>query len=74
MSCCVFQTLNLPVGVTIRGSVITFLSLSVLSSYTTMADWSVLPPHSEIQTSSPAWLYSGCVARRRALVCGRPES
>src|SRR5690606_4132913 len=39
-----------------------------------MADWSVLPPHSEIQTSSPASLYSGCRARRMALLSGRPES
>ena len=40
----------------------------------TIADGSVLPAHSEIHTSSPAWLYSGCVARRSALVCGRPLS
>src|SRR6185369_4442126 len=39
-----------------------------------MADWSVLPPHSEIQTSLPSALYSGCTARRVALVTGRPES
>src|SRR6185369_1663400 len=39
-----------------------------------MADWSVLPPHSEIQTSLPSALNSGCTARRVALVTGRPES
>src|SRR5574343_1184759 len=74
MSCCVLKTLNLPVGVIIFGSVITFFSLRVASSYTTMADWSVLPPHREIQTSLPSAEYSGCTARLVALVGGKPES
>src|SRR5512145_2147257 len=39
-----------------------------------MADWSVLPPHREIQTSLPSALYSGCTARFTALVGGSPES
>src|SRR3990167_8489407 len=74
MSCCVLYTLNLPVGVIILGSVITFFRVKVLSSYTTMADWSVLPPHREIQTSVPSALYSGCTARRGALGAGNPEA
>src|SRR3990167_5609202 len=74
MSCCVLYTLNLPVGVIIFGSVITFFTFKVASSYTTMADWSVLPPHREIQTSLPSAEYSGCTARFTALVSGRPES
>src|SRR5574343_1442235 len=74
MSCCVLYTLNLPVVVIILGSVITFFTFKVASSYTTMADWSVLPPHSEIQTSLPSAEYSGCTARLTALVGGKPES
>src|SRR3990167_859103 len=74
MSCCVLYTLNLPVGVIIFGSVITFFTFKVASSYTTMADWSVVPPHREIQTSLPSAEYSGCTARFTALVSGRPES
>src|SRR5574343_1741632 len=74
MSCCVLYTLNLPVVVIILGSVITFFTFKVASSYTTMADWSVLPPHREIQTSLPSAEYSGCTARLVALVGGRPES
>src|SRR5574343_1186339 len=74
MSCCVLYTLNLPVGVILFGSVITFFTFRVASSYTTMADWSVLPPHREIQTSLPSAEYSGWTARFTALVAGRPES
>ena len=37
MSCWVFLTLNLPVGVISAGSLITVFSLRVLSSTTTMA-------------------------------------
>src|SRR5574343_156907 len=39
-----------------------------------MADWSVLPPHREIQTSLPSAEYSGWTARLTALVGGRPEA
>src|SRR3989344_1599140 len=68
MSCCVLYTLNLPVGVIIFGSLITVLSLRVLSSITTIADGSVLPAHTENQTSEPSALYSACTARCTALV------
>ena len=48
----VLRTLNLPVGVTMRASSMTFFSLSVLSSTTTMADLWSLPFHTENHTSS----------------------
>src|SRR3990167_133263 len=63
MSFNVLVTLNLPVGVMMRLSSITFFNLRVLSSTTTMADFWSLPFHTENQNSSPATLYSGCTTR-----------
>ena len=54
MSCMVLRTLNLPVGVTRRLSLITVFSLRVLSSTTTMADSCSLPLQTENQTSLPS--------------------
>src|SRR5574343_37255 len=63
MSCWVLLTLKWPVGVIRRGSLITALSLSVLSSTTTRALCLFLALHTANQTSSPALLYSGCTTR-----------
>src|SRR5690606_27988629 len=62
-SFCVLCRLKWPVGVTRRGSLMTFFSLSVLSSTTTMALTLSLALHTENQTSSPALLNSGCTTR-----------
>ena len=58
--------LKWPVGVTRRGSRITVLSLSVLSSTTTSADSWFFALHTANHTSSPALLYSGCTIRPAA--------
>src|SRR5690606_2029332 len=66
--------LELLVGGTTACSLLRCLCFSVVSSLIMIADWSVLLPQREIHTSSPALLYSGCTARRIALLSGRPES
>src|SRR4030066_111934 len=63
MSCIVLLTLKCPVGVISLGSSITFFSLRVLSSTTTMADFLSAAFQTANQTSSPALLYSGCTTR-----------